>query len=193
MKLTSLTDLVPGPVGVASRVFGFIKRHLPAFLLLLPLVAAIVVGMSVKGENRALKLQVQLEQTKTAKAQELADSRLTTINTLKESARLQQKIQDISDEAQSRTAAASFWHDAAQRLRRQSTQTGCVVPAQPAGVPAGAAQGDGLADGAGNADRLVELFAEADRTTQKLIGLQAAWSLITKQGQCPDREPPAGP
>lgn len=187
----NVTDLIPGPVGVASRALGFFKRHLPAFLLLLPLMAAIMVGMSIKGDNKALKLQVQMEQIKAAKAIELADSKQATINSLREQAKLQQGIQDLSDEAQSRTAAASFWRDAAERLRRQAAETGCVVPAVPAdahGVHEAAAQGDRLAVGAGNADRLAGLFEAADVQTQQLIAYQAAWDLMERTGVCQTQE-----
>lgn len=178
------TDLLPAPLKAAAGAMSFIRRHMPAFVLLLPLMAAILLGMYLKGENKALRLQVQLEQSKTSSATTLADSRLDTIHSLEASAKLQHDIQGISDEAQARTASAAFWRDAAERLRRQSAQTGCLVPAQLAGVPAGAAEGDGLEDGAGGADRLARDFEEADRTTQKLIGLQSAWELMEKRGGC---------
>lgn len=107
---------------------------------------------------------------------------------------LQGQIEAIAYDTQAKLAAADrSWRAVTDSLRRQAAQTGCVVPASSVAVPDGAAHGDGLADGAGNADRLVDLFREADRNTQKLIGLQAAWSLMTKMGQCPSRESPAGP
>lgn len=191
MKLTSLTDLVPGPVGIASRVLGFLKRHLPAFCLLLPLVAVILVGMSIKGDNKALRVQVQLEQLKAASAVKLAESKQATINSLREQAKLQQGIQDISDEAKSRTAAAFFWRDAAERMRRQAAQTGCVVPAVAAdthGVHEAGSGSDRLAGGAGNADRLASLFKAADTQTQQLIAYQGIWDLMERTGVCKAQE-----
>lgn len=180
----ALTEAV-AIAGVGRRVLDFLRKHLPAFILLLPLMFAIFVGMSIKGDNKALRLQVKLEEGRTAAANAMATERQATIMALEQRARLQHDLQEISDERHQRSLTdVAYYRAAAERLRRQAAETGCVVPAQPAGILAGAASGDGLEDGAGNADRLADLFEEADRTTQKLIGIQATWALMEKRVGC---------
>jgi hypothetical protein len=187
MNLTGLTNLIPGPIGIISTMLGFLKRHLPAFCLLLPLVAVILVGMSLKGDNKALQVQVQLEQARTAKAKELANAKQATIDSLLQQALLQQGIQDISDEAKSRTADVSFWRAAAERLRKQANDTGCLVHSDAAEtdrVHEDGAEDSRLAGGVGRADRLANAFEAANTQTQQLIVYQAAWELMERTGVC---------
>ena len=140
----ALTEAV-AIAGVGRRVLEFLRKHLPAFILLLPLMLAIFVGMSIKGDNKALRLQVKLEEGRTAAANAMAAERQATITALEQRAKLQHDLQEISDGVQARALSdAAYYRAAAERLRRQAAETGCVVPAQPASLPAGAAEGDGL-------------------------------------------------